>query len=144
MFTIVSCKRTPLVTCLGFIWTSFYLKENLIYFSILLKINTITSLLFWWDIDQRRYTIVHKIDGFFAKLSIGSIIFYKVVVEHTNITAFVITTYTMLCFFTLSHIHSSENWGCNKHIISHTFAHIFAIISIYFAFLHNMWLCLQN
>jgi hypothetical protein len=137
MHSFVHYKKTPLVTCLGFIWTSFYLTENLLYFSILLKINTIVSLFFWWDIDRTRNTAIHKIDGFFAKLSIGSVIFYKIFIEHTNIVAFVITTYNMLCFFSLSHKYSIKNWGCVRHIISHTCAHIFAIISIYFAFLHK-------
>jgi hypothetical protein len=103
------------------------------YFSILLFFQTIATILFWSNPIENKNKLIHQIDGVLTKIHILSFILYKLFIYQNNLLLFSISTIIGLYFFYLSHINSSKKWCSKKHLLYHSFAHIFSIMSIYLA-----------
>jgi hypothetical protein len=100
-------------------------------FSDLIFLQGYISMLFWWN--PIKGGIVHKIDRLLARISISSVIIYKIYKEPTPL--FVTNIIIMFLFFKVSNICSKKNWCSKWHILWHGFAHIYAHNAIYWAFL---------
>lgn len=100
-------------------------------FQTLIFLQGYVSMLFWWN--PVKCNAVHKIDKVLARISISSVIIYKIYKEPTVL--FVVNIMIMLLFFKLSNIFSKKDWCSKCHILLHGFAHIYAHNAIYIAFL---------
>jgi hypothetical protein len=123
-----------LVTGTGFFIPYISLRNIMpLYFSRILLLQGITTLLFWYDPIKNKNTYIHKIDSILARLNILSYISYKFFIYKKNVIYFSVNTTLMLYFFYLSHINSSKTWCCKNHLICHGMAHIISYYSIYLA-----------
>jgi phosphatidylserine synthase len=107
--------------------------------SICLLITIGASQLFWNN--PVRYSIIHKIDGVIAKVSIllfiGYVLCYKKMDISMTYTFLLIITW-MIYFFILSNYYSSREWCCDKHIIYHGMSHILCFAGSLYAFLPSI------
>ncbi len=114
----------------------FYMIKTMIHTILIcfVFINYVLSILFWKK--PMRYSLIHRLDSTFAKLSIVSIIFYilskRLPIQYLCI--FINIILIMSVFFYLSNYYSKE-WCCDDHIYMHFSAHIFANIALFFMFL---------
>jgi hypothetical protein len=90
------------------------------------------SIVFWWNPIVNRNTVIHKIDKVLARISISSVVGYKIIHDPTPLFTF--STIIMFYFFYLSNVYSRRSWCSNPHIVCHCIAHISAHNSIYLAF----------
>ena len=90
----------------------------------------VVSIAFWWS--PVKGSPIHKIDKVLARISISSIIGYKMIVNPTAL--FIMNVIIMFMFFKLSNHYSRQMWCSKSHIINHGLAHLFAHNAIYFAF----------
>ena len=97
----------------------------------LIILQGIFSIMFWWN--PVKGSFIHKIDKVLARISISSVISYKMYNGPT--TMFVINVIVMLLFFKISNMYSRQEWCSKPHIICHGFAHLYAHNAIYLAFL---------
>jgi len=104
-----------------------------LYFKIVLIPQSVLTLMFWNDPIKNKNTILHRIDGFFAKLLVISFISYKSFLYRKNFIIFAIPTSIGLYFFYLSHIQSRKEWCSQKHLFFHFLAHIYSCMSIFIA-----------
>jgi hypothetical protein len=126
----------PQVLCLtSFLFTSpvFLSNKTNTLTSFILLSTSLASMTFWSHPVAFRNTWIHKVDGFFARSAIATIIL-KQMVEPRNPGLFAISTGAMLYWFRISSIHSEMEWCCDKHISSHTMAHLYAIVSLWYAY----------
>lgn len=127
-------QKSLIITGTGFLLPYMYFMRTMpLYFSRLLLIQGITTILFWYDPIKSRNTIVHKIDSILARMNIASYIAYKMFIYKKNIGGFSVNTFLMLYFFYLSHKYSTVEWGCELHLFCHGTAHILSYYSIYLA-----------
>jgi hypothetical protein len=106
-----------------------------IYFQIILLNQSILTLLFWINPMRTRNSIIHKIDGFNAKLLICSFILYKWFIYRKYAFYFTTNTSIGLYFYHLSDKHSRHTWCSQKHLLCHFIAHIYSCVSILIAIL---------
>jgi hypothetical protein len=108
--------------------------ENIL--AVCLVTTLIVSQIFWNN--PVRYSIIHRIDGIVAKISvslfIGYTTFYKKI-DPILLYLFLILITWMMYFFLLSNFHSQKEWCCNSHILYHGIAHIFCFACSLFAFM---------
>lgn len=125
-------KKLPLLTSLGFLLPIIFYDNVPDIITILLFCTVISSWFFWFNCVK--YSIFQKIDGIFAKLSILSVILYKIFINTINQKIFFLTTFFMFLSFIGSHIYSKKIWQCNCHILFHTLSHILCIVALMIAF----------
>lgn len=127
-----------LVITLGY----FYVKPNKIFveyfLSILLVLVIICSQLFWSN--PVRYSLCHIIDSTIAKITMITFIGYTLLYKSYNISSTCLIQYIILVVLTLSslvfsHIYSSQDWCCFRHVLFHAIAHILGFASTLYAFL---------
>lgn len=123
---LLSKLLTPFSTSFLFIISLFYQKN--IFLFLLLSIVTITSLSFWYN--PIKNSIIHKIDGLFAKITIIIFILYKLFIKTNDQIIFFFNALLMLYFLYLSDIYSNIKWCCKKHLYFHLLAHLFAFICL--------------
>jgi hypothetical protein len=127
-------QKSLLVTGSGFVVPYFYLQNIIpLYFSRILLLQGITTLLFWYDPIKNKNSIIHKIDSILARINILSYIHYKLFIYKKNAIKFLINTSLMLYFFYLSHKNSRKKWCSIEHLCCHGTAHIISYYSIYLA-----------
>lgn len=129
-----SCKieKIPLLTSLGFLLPTIMYDNVPSIISVLLTSTVISSWCFWWNCEKD--SLFQKIDSILARLSILTVIQYKVFFNTNNTLVFFSFVSLMLTSFLGSHICSNYSWNCRNHILFHTSAHIFGIISLVIAF----------
>lgn len=99
----------------------------------LIIVQGFVSITFWWNPIVNRFTIIHKIDKVLARISISSVIGYKIL--HNPTLLFTFSIIVMFYFFYLSNVYSRKSWCSKPHILCHCIAHISAHNSIYLAFI---------
>lgn len=118
-----------------FIVSLYTLHANDVYvpslFQDLIFLQGYVSMVFWWN--PVKGSLVHNIDKVLARISVSSIIAYKLCYCPTPL--FVAQVATMLMFFKLSNTSSLQSWCSRNHIMFHALAHICAHRAIYLAFL---------
>lgn len=108
--------------------------ENLIGF--LLFFIIIFSQLFWSCPINK--CIIHRIDAFIAKITIGiSFIYFTFYKKKGNnqIYFIIFCVLGMTISFYLSDVSSSNEWLSISHIFYHSFVHIFATVSMFYVLL---------
>ena len=117
----------------------FYFKEdknNYEYFlALLLIINLILSLLFWSN--PIKQGLIHKIDAFFARVSLICFILYIIFLKNTTNsckTIFLIISSIGIAMFLYGDKESSKDWCSKNHTNCHMFFHTFAFIAACCAF----------
>jgi len=100
----------------------------------LIFINIIMSLLFWSNpVDG---SIIHIFDGFFAKVSLITFVFYTLFYKQLSTYAIIVylgILFLSLLFAGLSHYYSSQEWCCNLHVIFHGCMHFFFSLGVIMA-----------
>ena len=128
-------NKELVVTSSLFFVPLYVLHNNNIYVFWVLQdliiLQGIASMAFWWNPVKGSFT--HKIDRVLARISISSVISYKMYNSPT--TMFVLNIMIMLLFFKMSNMYSRQVWCSKPHIICHAFAHLYAHNAIYLAFL---------
>lgn len=95
----------------------------------LLPFTIFFSQLFW--INPIRYSIIHKIDAFIAKIVISSFIIYTLIYKYNF--SYIILLYFIFLSFYYSNYYSSKKWCCNNHLFFHGLLHIFCFIATFYA-----------
>jgi hypothetical protein len=95
--------------------------------------NFIFSIAFWYN--PIKHSMVHKIDAIAARTSIILMLIYTLSLR--NLSFYMLFWYflniiTMLFFFYMSNVFSSNKWCCVPHIICHFMSHVFACIGVFF------------
>jgi len=100
----------------------------------LIVINIIMSLLFWSNpVDG---SIIHILDGFFAKFSLIAFVFYTLFYKQLSTYAIIVylgILFVALMFAGLSHYYSSREWCSNLHVIFHGCMHFFFSLGVIMA-----------
>jgi len=96
----------------------------------LLPFTIFFSQLFW--INPIRYSVIHKIDAFIAKIVISSFIIYTIIYKY-NFSYIILLHFILLSFY-YSNYYSSKKWCCNNHLFFHGLLHIFCFIATFYAF----------
>jgi len=105
------------------------------YFLVgLILINIIMSLLFWSNpVDG---SVIHILDGFFAKFSLIIFVFYTLFYKQLSNYAIIVYLGILLIslmFAGLSHYYSSREWCSNLHVIFHGCMHFFFSLGVIMA-----------
>jgi hypothetical protein len=118
-----------IITSFGFILpvlfettTPFWLQYGLFFTSCI-------SAGFWSDPYLYNNSILHKLDGYLARIMILAIFVYGCI--NNPIPIFFFMTFLMMVFFILSNRESTKEWCSPIHIFYHIIAHIFAINAIW-------------
>lgn len=109
-------------------------KQDIICLIILC--NIIISCLFWYN--PIKYSLIHKIDGIYAKISFCIILYYILLIKKSNIInklKFLLILFFTIISFLYSNKFSSDVWLCYEHLICHLIFHIFISIGACFAFI---------
>jgi len=111
-------------------------KNNYEYvLAALLLINLILSIMFWSN--PKKNGLIHKIDAFFARISILFfviyVIFFKEIIFH-KVCFLILSSITVFMFYN-SNKESSKGWCCQTHTNSHMFFHLFAFLGATIAFI---------
>ena len=129
-------KELTATSCLFFV-PLYVLHINDIYIPFplqdLIFLQGYVSIMFWWNPVKGNF--IHKVDKVLARISISSVIAYKMYTNPCPI--FVANVIIMLLFFKISNIYSRQIWCSQSHIICHGFAHLYAHSAIFLAFLHS-------
>lgn len=100
----------------------------------LILINIIMSLLFWSNpVDG---SVIHILDGFFAKFSLITFVFYTLFYKQLSTYAIIVylgILFVSLIFAGLSHYYSSQEWCSNLHVIFHGCMHFFFSLGVIMA-----------
>ena len=96
----------------------------------LLPFTIFFSQLFW--INPIRYSVIHKIDAFIAKIVISSFIIYTLIYKY-NFSYIILLHFIFLSFY-YSNYYSSKKWCCNNHLFFHGLLHIFCFIATFYSF----------
>jgi len=129
----LSYRNTPIITSSVF---PFYICINnsvftqsviSLYFAFVTVNGSIISIMFWLNPVENRNSVIHKVDGLSARYVLVNYLFYKIVIERSNLLRFLTFYCIMLYFFYLSYKSSSKNWCCKNHIVLHLSAHLFSI-----------------
>lgn len=130
---------TSLIMIAPLIYIIFFIEEPdeyMIFLALLLVLNSILSILFW--INPKRYSFVHKLDGFFAKLSTLLLIIYVLFIKTLPLyykAVFLTFVGAFIYSFYKSNEYSSEKWCCDGHIFYHSLTHVFGLSGLSFAFI---------
>jgi hypothetical protein len=100
-------------------------------------VNFVMSIQFWKAPVRRSF--IHRLDGFFAKWSIGMLTTY---IAHrlslsVELVVFGWVIALMLIFFCLSHKYSNVQWCSEDHVFVHATAHVFSVIALFFLFIER-------
>ena len=105
------------------------------YFLVgLILINITMSLLFWSN--PINGSVIHILDGFFAKFSLITFVFYTLFYKQLSTYAIVVylgILFVSLMFAGLSHYYSSQEWCSNLHVIFHGCMHFFFSMGVIMA-----------
>ncbi len=105
--------------------------------ALLLSLNIILSILFWRKAEYK--SIIHKLDGLFAKLSFIYFILYILFLKEYNIKyhkrILIIFFIIILILFYFSDKYSKKSWCSRKHIIVHSIFHLFITTGSLIAFI---------
>ena len=118
------------LTSLAFMIPSFIIILP-IWLQYSLFFTSCASAAFWSDTITHRNTILHRLDGFLARIMILAIIVYAIVKPTKNPILFFFMTIIMMTLFYISAIFSEKEWLSLQHIVCHIGAHISAIGAIY-------------
>ena len=88
------------------------------------------SVVFWIDPVGHRNTLVHRVDAVLARMSISSVIGFKIWVYRRNAVWFYLHLLPMFYCFYVSNVYSQRSWCSRQHIRVHGMAHMFAYASI--------------
>lgn len=118
----------------------FYLKTNKNNYEYILAnlliINMILSLLFWSNPIKKG--LIHKIDAFFARVSLVCFILYIVFLKKISILckmSFLILFFIGIFMFLCGDKESSKNWCSKNHTNYHMCFHLFAYLAACYAFI---------
>ena len=101
----------------------------------LLISNFILSCIFWCN--PIKHNVVHKLDGFMAKISFALFSLYIVFIKQASLLyklAYIVHMSLTLFFFIISDYYSNKEWCCDNHIYMHLYFHIMIAIGIMYAF----------
>ena len=115
-------------TSIGFSIPIFLYPSLPRYFKLLLSYMTFASFCFW--LTNEPYGFFHRIDSIMARISIMSVILYKVLVYRKNLFWFLWFTFIMFFCFYMSDVSSNEKWGSETHVGYHVLSHVFAILAM--------------
>lgn len=115
-------------TSLGFSIPIFLYPSLPRYFKLLLSYMTFASFCFW--LTNEPYGFFHRIDSIMARISIASVVLYKVLVYKQNLFWFLCLASIVLFCFYMSDISSNEKWGSETHVGYHALAHVFSILAM--------------
>ena len=101
-------------TSIGFSIPIFLYPSLPRYFKLLLSYMTFASFCFW--LTNEPYGFFHRIDSIMARISIMSVILYKVLVYRKNLFWFLWFTFIMFFCFYMSDVSSNEKWGSETHV----------------------------
>jgi hypothetical protein len=102
----------------------------------LLVLNIFFSFLFW--LQPTPQSLLHQLDGFFAKLAFSSFTFYILCIKPLSLSrkgTFGIILLSASILFYLSTKESNQRWCSPTHILYHSLFHCFISIGGCFAFL---------
>ena len=115
-------------TSLGFSIPIFLYPSLPRYFKLLLSYMTFASFCFW--LTNEPYGFFHRIDSIMVRISIASVILYKVLVYRKHLFWFLSLTFIVLFCFYMSDVSSNEKWGSEAHVGYHALAHVFSILAM--------------
>jgi len=119
-----------ILTSLGFIFPVFF-RTVPIWMEYGLFFTACISSSFWSDPYLHMDTILHRLDGFFARCMIIAVFIWGVIYSE-NLSIFIFMTVVMMGFFILSNRESIKGWCCSQHIIYHIIAHTVAIGAVFY------------
>lgn len=112
-----------------------HINKYQIGLGILLFINVILSFMLWMNPIHK--SVIHKIDGFFAKLSIVLftiyIAFFSKIDRLLKYVFFLMLSSALIMSY-FSNYYSCLEWNSFEHIISHCGFHMFISMGLVFAF----------
>lgn len=118
----------------------FYFKKNKNKYeyilALLLIINLILSLLFWSN--PIKNSLIHKIDAFFARVSLIFFVIYILFFKENNIVLnFIILILFLkgIMMFFYSDKESSKSWCSKNHINYHMCFHLFMYLAAFYVFI---------
>lgn len=115
-------------TSLGFSIPIFLYPNIPRYFKLLLSYMTFASFFFW--LTNEPYGFFHRIDSIMVRISITSVILYKVLVYRKHLFWFLwLSSIVLFCFY-MSGVSSNEKWGSETHVGYHVLAHVFSILAM--------------
>jgi hypothetical protein len=83
-----------------------------------------------------KYSLLHKVDGIIAKVTIGSFLVYVIAYkERWRDPVFDSSILLLYYFAAMSHRHSSESWCCSAHLFYHGGLHLVSAGSAIYAFI---------
>jgi hypothetical protein len=132
--TNIYSKNILVISSFGFLLPILFTRD--IFFIIILYFASLISALFWCEAKNK--SLIHYADGIMARISIVSIIFYKLFINTNNLLLFVISTSTALYYTYISNINSRIEWKSKKHILNHFVSHILLSISGIIAFIEPL------
>jgi hypothetical protein len=97
----------------------------------LILFTCILSVLFWSN--PVKNSIRHKLDGFFAKLSIIACFLFVFLYQKNNTLdklSFLLSLMMIITIFILSNTCSKNTWVSPNHILCHVIFHIIVILSL--------------
>ena len=122
----------------------FYLKTHKNYYEYilagLLVINMVLSLLFWSN--PIKNGLIHKIDAFFARISLICFILYIVFLKENSIldkVIFIGLSLIAISMFLCGDKESSKNWCSKNHINFHMCFHLLSFLAACYAFLNLIY-----
>jgi hypothetical protein len=131
-------KITSSLFILSFIFFIFYSKKNIneILLAFALIIIFLTSQLFWNNPIEG--SIVHKIDGYAAKIIIIYFLIYTLFFK--QLQKYILYSYIFFILFAFMFFYKSDNcskikWCSEDHLYNHCISHIFCFIASLYAFL---------
>jgi hypothetical protein len=96
----------------------------------LLVITILFSQLFWKN--PIKQSVIHRIDAIVAKISIFSFVLYTLIYKFKYSFLLVLFAFSISAYY--SHLYSSQEWCCDKHLFSHGCLHIICFIATFYAF----------
>jgi hypothetical protein len=112
--------------------------QETLFFHLLL-VNLFCSVLFWSTVGSPSfppYSMIHHIDGWFAKVSGVSISVY--VLFHKSFyqkISYGVVLALILYFFWMSHLYSTQDWASQNHLYYHRWLHVFGSLGTCWTFL---------
>ena len=108
-----------------------------ILLALLLLSNVILSISFWKKAEYK--STIHKLDGLLGKLSFIFFICYTFLIKENSfkyhkIISLILVIIVLILFY-ISDKCSKKSWCSRKHIIIHSFFHLFSMISTLLVFI---------
>jgi hypothetical protein len=132
--TNIYSKNILVISSFGFLLPILFTTD--IFFIIILYFASLISALFWSEAKNK--SLIHYVDSIMARISIVSIILYKLFINTNNLLLFVISTLIAFYYIFMSNKSSKIEWKSKKHIFNHFLSHILLSISGIIAFIEPL------